>query len=374
MSPAEPMRRPAKRDAARRSGKPGQGARHRRLARARFAHDAQDLAAPDVDARHWRVRGPAARPEQALALVADAMFVGAQQFLVAAAWSVDQPTLRPRHGGDQAARIVVRRRAEDRSAGASSTIAPCSQDGDPIGDARDQREVVRDIERGDAGLRAQAAEQLEDARAGDDVERGRRLVEDDELGPAGEGGGDHRRAASRRPRPRADSGASAPRDRADRHAPSASIASPPRLPLREAAMADQHLGDLAADRQGRIERGRRDPGTPCSMRRPRIVSSALRRRGAEIGVAETDAPAGASRALPGRWRMIAQASEVLPEPDSPTRPSTSPAAIDSVDVLQHALRAAARDVVERVVARSARTGLIARPAGSARRAGRRPAG
>ena len=64
------------------------------------------------------------------------------------------------------------------------------EDRDPVGDARNQRKIVRDVERGDAGLACAVREQVEDTRAGDDVERRGRLVEDDAFGLAGEGGGD----------------------------------------------------------------------------------------------------------------------------------------------------------------------------------------
>ena len=63
------------------------------------------------------------------------------------------------------------------------------------------------------------------------------------------------------------------------------------------------------------------------MRRPRIVSSDFGEAARRSVSPRRMRPAGASRALLGSDRMIAQASDVLPEPNSPTRPKTSPAEI-----------------------------------------------
>ena len=58
--------------------------------------------------------------------------------------------------------------------------------GDAVGEVADDAEVVRDEEVGDAALRLQLDEQVEDRRLHRHVERRGRLVADDELRVAGE--------------------------------------------------------------------------------------------------------------------------------------------------------------------------------------------
>ena len=69
--------------------------------------------------------------------------------------------------------------------------APGVHHRDVVGDLGDHAEVVRDEDDRGAGLLAQRAHQLEDLRLDGDVERGGRLVGDQQLRPAGERHRDH---------------------------------------------------------------------------------------------------------------------------------------------------------------------------------------
>ena len=60
-----------------------------------------------------------------------------------------------------------------------------------VGDAPDDVEVMGDEQHRHAELGLQVLEQLEDLRLHGDVERGRRLVGDQEIGTVGERHGDH---------------------------------------------------------------------------------------------------------------------------------------------------------------------------------------
>ena len=98
----------------------GQGARQGRLARTRFAHDAQDLAGLDGEADlaiAGDLRGAAAgqRREERRAPVVHAQSLDLDQRLGAGVWLAGhQAMVGPRHGGKQAARVVVARCVEHR--------------------------------------------------------------------------------------------------------------------------------------------------------------------------------------------------------------------------------------------------------------------
>ncbi len=62
---------------------------------------------------------------------------------------------------------------------------------DPVGPARNDPEIVSDQQNGHAAAFPKAVEHLQDLRLHRDVERGRRLVGDENLGLAREGDGDH---------------------------------------------------------------------------------------------------------------------------------------------------------------------------------------
>ncbi len=228
----------------------------------------------------------------------------------------DEPArVRVRGGPEQ----LVRRRQLDDPAGV--------HDGDAGGERADDGQVVADVERRHLVRGGQLAHGAEHVRLGGDVEAGRRLVQHDHARPAGER---HREAdalllaarelvrvaAQVRPRrqaarPRASSrrcAPAAPRRRRRSRAPRA-----PRIscvPMRSAGLsaAAGSCGTYETTRPRR--RAALGPGRASARpgRRPAPTRPRSRRRG------------GCGRAAPAP-------TVVLPEPDSPTRPSTSPGAI-----------------------------------------------
>ena len=80
---------------------------------------------------------------------------------------------------------------ERRDAARCSTIAPGVHHDDVVGELGDDAEVVGDEDDRGAGLLAQRAHQLEDLRLDRHVERGRRLVGDQQLRLAGQRHRDH---------------------------------------------------------------------------------------------------------------------------------------------------------------------------------------
>ena len=91
-----------------------------------------------------------------------------------------------RDGGDEPARVRVPRSREDDVRRPLLHDPPRVQDGDPVRDLRDDREIVRDVDHGELALPAEPLDLLQDARLGDDVEAGRRLVQHDDGWLAGE--------------------------------------------------------------------------------------------------------------------------------------------------------------------------------------------
>ena len=63
----------------------------------------------------------------------------------------------------------------------TSCTSPPSQNHDAVGDLGNDGEIVRDVDAGDAALLHHGLEGAQHLDLGRDVERGRRLVEDDEL-------------------------------------------------------------------------------------------------------------------------------------------------------------------------------------------------
>jgi len=78
---------------------------------------------------------------------------------------MDKAAFRSGHGVRKGARVGMARRAEDVGRRRLLDQAAARQDRDPVGDARHQCKIVRNIQRGNARLPAQSREQFEDARA-----------------------------------------------------------------------------------------------------------------------------------------------------------------------------------------------------------------
>jgi hypothetical protein len=147
----------------------------------------------------------------------------------------------------QPQRVRVRRAGEDLPGVAELGQPPGVHHGDPVRDLGRDAEVVRDEQDAAPDLVAQRAEERQHLRLDGDVESGRGLVRDDQVGAAGDGHGDHHPLAqaagelvrvARHPR-------GGVRDADRRHEP---------LGLLGAAGG---LGDLAPDAHRRVERGHR---------------------------------------------------------------------------------------------------------------------
>ena len=162
-----------------------------------------------------------------------------------------------RLGREQHLRVVVLRLREDARDRPLLDHLAGAHDVDAVGEAADDAEVVGDEDHRHAEPRLQALQKLQDLRLDGHVERGRRLVGDQDVGIVGERHGDHHAlplAAGKLVR----IGVDAPL-RAAGSAPAAGARSPARAPpcrLRP-PMLDQRLGDLVADPVERIERGHR---------------------------------------------------------------------------------------------------------------------
>ena len=196
-----------------------------------------------------------------------------------------------------------------------STILPVVHHDDPVGERVDDCQVVADEQAGEAEVALQAAQQLEHRRLHRHVERRCRLVGDEQLGLRARGRGRCPRAASGRRTARAGSGCGTPgavrRRRAD-PAPACPGLDPWPRPRAASARRSTRRSAVAgsATTTGPGTRCRR-PCAPCAAgggrpwrcrcRRPSRVPSAI-----------------------GRRPMAARPTVVLPEPDSPTRPVTSP--------------------------------------------------
>jgi len=97
----------------------------------------------------------------------------------------------PGNGGQQQARIGMRRTFEDILPAADLGDAPGVHDADVIGHVPDHAEVMRDQQNRHAGLALQVLDQPEDLRLDRHIQRRCRFIGDQKLRPAGQGHGDH---------------------------------------------------------------------------------------------------------------------------------------------------------------------------------------
>ena len=162
----------------------------------------------------------------------------------------------PRHRAQQSHRIGMTRPMENVVGVAFLDEPRRIHHDDAVGVARDHAEVMRDDDQRDIQLAGQILHQLEDLRLDGDIERGGRLVGDDELGIAGEADRDHHplaHAAGELMRILFE----APRRIGDADKAEQFDGAGAGLALAHAEMDAQRLGDLQSDRQDRIERGHR---------------------------------------------------------------------------------------------------------------------
>ena len=96
-----------------------------------------------------------------------------------------------RQRGEQLARVRMLRRAEESIARRDLDDLPGVHDRDAVRHAGDDAEIVGDQQDRHPALRLQRAQEVEHLRLDGDVERGRRLVGDEQLGLAGERERDH---------------------------------------------------------------------------------------------------------------------------------------------------------------------------------------
>ncbi len=161
-----------------------------------------------------------------------------------------------RHGREQAERVGMLGLGEQLVHRRLLRLAPGVHDHDPVGDVRHHAEVVRDQDDRRPELVAHVGEQVEDAGLDRHVERGRRLVGDQHLRLAGERDRDHdalTHAAGELVR----IGVEPLLRRGDVHQPQQLDRPVARLTARQAEALRQHLADLRADREHRVERGER---------------------------------------------------------------------------------------------------------------------
>ena len=198
------------------------------------------------------------------------------------------------------------------------------EDGDAVRDVAHDAEVVGDEEVRDPLLRLELDEEVEDRGLHRHVERGGRLVADDELRVAGE------RARDRDPLLEAAGELNRLlRQRPLRHADARDeIAQPlPRQPRRRSPRASHRAQEDAADRVAPVER--RVRVLEDDLERPQVVARALLVPSAGAFARRASPCPRSAATMPSSVR----ASVVLPLPDSPTSPSVSPgqtAALTSV--------------------------------------------
>ena len=230
-----------------------------------------------------------------------------------------------RDGRHQRFGIGMPRRLEERAHRTALHDPPGVHDGDAVAHPGDDPEVVRDEEHRQPHPRLQLLQQHEVLELDRDVERGGGLVRDQELRLRGE-------------RDRADhallhAAAHLMRERAQallgrRHLHAAEGVHRPRPHVAPAlgAMGAQRLLDLVADREHRVQRGLRvlQDHRDAAPAHPAHVALALRH---EVLAFEEDLALHDAARRAGSRRSNDSAVMVLPEPDSPTSPSVSPARI-----------------------------------------------
>ena len=242
-------------DAALRRDQPQNGEAERRLARAGLADDADRLPLADhhADAVHrlHRTDGPTHQP--LLDREPDFQVVHRNDGLGARVGSRCETF---RLGGEQGPRVRMFGRGKDGLRRTGFDDPALLHDGDVVGEAADDAEIMGDEQHRHAVARLQSLQQGEDLRLHRDVERGRRFVGDEEVWPVGERHGDHHALAL-------------PAGELVRIAaePLAGIANADLFQqlhrartdgLRAARAVDrQDLADLPLDRVQRIERGHR---------------------------------------------------------------------------------------------------------------------
>ena len=208
-----------------------------------------------------------------------------------------------------------RRRALDDAAGIHHR--------DLVGAAGDDAEIVGDQDHRHVPPLLLARQQVEDLRLHRDVERGGRLVGDQQLGLAATARSRSPRAGACRRRAGADTGAAAARARACRPRPAARSRAPRRgrrRPGRDAPAASRRSACRWSAPGLSEVIGSWNTTASSGPRRRRSASRGRGRRGR----GRRTSPGPSSVALAAASCRMARDSMVLPQPDSPTMPSVRP--------------------------------------------------
>ncbi len=224
---------------------------------------------------------------------------------------------------EQAARVRVVRRGEQRGRVGLLDDAAGVHRQHAVGDLGDDAEVVGDEHDGRAVVALEAGEQVEQLRLHGDVERGRRLVGDQQLGAQRQRHRQHHplaHAAGELVRvvvdPAGGVGDADLLEQGDRPLLGGLGAAPDRW-ARIASTICQPDGELRVQARQRVLEDHRD-------RAPRMRCICAAGSDEQVGAVEADRTADPRR----RARAAGSACAVtdLPEPDSPTMPTVSPAA------------------------------------------------
>ena len=194
----------------------------------------------------------------------------------------------------------------------------------PVADLADDGDVVADQQQRDVVGRPDGREQVEHLLLHGDVERGGRLVGDDQRGRRPSGPCRSSPAAACRRRTRAGTGAPGAPASAIRTAPQPVDGPGERLTLRSMPWWWRgDLGELAADPAGGVEGGHRVL-EHHRQRGARASVAAPRWRRCSRSVPSSSSREASTRPASSTSRETASAVSDLPEPDSPTTPTASP--------------------------------------------------
>ena len=274
------MRLPTKTIAPSRADQPQHREAERRLARAGFADDA-DASRPrarHADAVDRLDVADRAAQEAALDREPDLDVVGRHDGVARRGSAGGGVALRL--GGEQRLGVGMLRRGEDSRDRAGLDDAAVLHHGDVVGDLAHDAEIVGDEQHRHAVAACRIFEQIEDLRLHGDVERRRRLVGDEQVGPVGERHGDHHAlalAAGELVRIGAEPLA---RDRGCRPPSSSSIDARADAVGAARAVQLEDFADLLLDGVQRVERGHRlleHHGDPAPRMARSRVSLAVRR-------------------------------------------------------------------------------------------------
>lgn len=181
--------------AAGRGAQPREGPGQRGLAAARLADECEDLAAPDLEGDPVHGTGAAVVDGDVTGRDGDRRVLGhdgprTDLALAPLAHEGETGVVQPRHARQQPLRVRLLGRREQPPGGRRLHHAARLQHTHLVGQVRDDAQIVTHQHCRQAQFVAQGGDQVQHAPLGDDVQAGRRLVEDQHLGAGGEGHGE----------------------------------------------------------------------------------------------------------------------------------------------------------------------------------------